>query len=250
VNAVEVAGQILRVLTQGSGPMRLAEIGRATGMPTAKAHRYLVSLIRAGLVEQDAASSRYDLGPLVLRAGVAALSRSDALDRAERFLRMIVDRTGETAAAAVWGTHGPTLVRLVEARHAEAASEPIGHVCPLTYSGSGLVWCAWGDPADTAGLIARELAQSRASARRGVPQDNAALAELLAATRAEGCARITLDGTGGRAALATPVITGGRLRMALTVFGRAARLNIEPGSPVEALMKETARALAAELPGA
>ena len=62
VNAVEVAGALLRALADTAGPSRLADLARATGMPSAKAHRYMVSLIRAGLIEQDPASSRYDRG--------------------------------------------------------------------------------------------------------------------------------------------------------------------------------------------
>ena len=124
VNSVEVAGLILQSLADAPGSARLADLARATGMPSGKVHRYLVSLIRSGLVEQDPGTSRYDLGPLVLRAGVVALSRSDALKRAERMLEAIVARTGETAAAAVWGSHGPTLVRLVEARHELATQVP------------------------------------------------------------------------------------------------------------------------------
>src|ERR687893_302613 len=58
VNSVEVAGALLRALAEASGPLRLADLSRATAMPSAKAHRYLVSLARAGLVEQDAATAR------------------------------------------------------------------------------------------------------------------------------------------------------------------------------------------------
>src|SRR5712672_3565887 len=64
VNSVEVAGILLRAISEAAGPARLADIARATGMPTAKAHRYIVSLIRAGLVERDPNSGHYDLGPL------------------------------------------------------------------------------------------------------------------------------------------------------------------------------------------
>src|SRR5918994_2352669 len=155
VNSVEVAGVLLRVLVDAGGPMRLADISRSAAMPSAKAHRYLVSLARAGLVEQDPATSRYHLGPLMLRAGLAALGRSDALKRAERALEGIAGRTGETAAAAVWGTHGPTLVRLVEARHELASSVPLGHVCALTFSAVGLVYCAFGEPDRVAPLVTR-----------------------------------------------------------------------------------------------
>ena len=249
VNAVEVAGTLLRALTEAGGPARLADLSRAAGMPTAKAHRYLVSLVRAGLVAQDRASSRYELGPLALRAGLAALGRSDALRLAERTLDAIVARTGETAAIAVWGTHGPTLVRLVEARHELAARVPAGHVCPLTHAASGLVFCTWGEAARIAPLVAHELAQSRDIGRPGAPTTPAQLEAIVARCRAQGFATTPLDEGGTLAALSTPVLDGGRLRLALTVFGRAGRINLAPDGPVAALMKDAARALAAELHG-
>ena len=251
VNSVEVAGVLLRVLAEARGPLRLADLSRATAMPSAKAHRYLVSLARAGLVEQDAATSRYDLGPLMLRAGLAALGRSDTLKRAERALEAIAARTGETAAAAVWGTHGPTHVRLVEARHELAATVPPGHVCPLTYSAAGLVFCAFGDPALTAPLAEREMAQSRAMARPDAPTTPAELGRLVEAVRARGFAAVANEGDGGLAAVSAPVFDadGARLRLALSVFGRVGRLNTAPDGPVASLMVEAARSLAAELHG-
>jgi DNA-binding IclR family transcriptional regulator len=217
-------------------------------MASAKAHRYLVSLCRAGLVEQDPGSSRYDLGPLALRAGVVALGRSDALKRAERVLEAIVARTGETAAVAVWGTHGPTLVRLVEARHELATSVPLGHVCTLTYSAAGLVYCAFGDPERVAPLVERELAQSRASGRSGVPTRQEELDRLVAAVRAQGVALVS-EGERGLSAVSAPVFEAhtGRLRLALTVFGRAGRLNVAPDGPIAELMTTAARSLGAEL---
>src|SRR3954454_11352718 len=183
VNSVEVAGDLLRALSETAGPARLADLARMTSIPPAKVHRYLVSLIRAGLVEQDRATSRYDLGPLALRAGIVALSRSDALKRAERTLESIVERTGETAAVAVWGTHGPTVVRLVEARHEQASIVPLGHVCPLKFSAAGLVFCAFGDPEQTGKISDRELAQSRAGGRASAPKRRAELDRLVAAVR-------------------------------------------------------------------
>jgi len=251
VNSVEIAGVLLRTLSETADSARLADLVRATGMPSAKIHRYLVSLIRAGLVEQDPGSSRYDLGPLALRAGIVALSRSDTLKRAERTLGTIVEQTGETAAAAVWGTHGPTLVRLVEARHELASSVPLGHVCALTFSAVGLVYCAFADPERIAPLAERELAQSRAVGRPGAPRNRAELDRLVADVRARGFATIAYGGDGGLAAVSAPVFDsgGGRLRLALSVFGRVGRINVAPEGPVAALMVEAARSLGAELHG-
>lgn len=251
VNSVEVAGSLVRALADAAGPARLADLARAVGMPTAKAHRYLVSLVRAGLVSQDPATSRYDLGPLALRAGLVALGRSDALKQAERVLETLAARTGETATVAVWGSHGPTLVRLVEARHAQAARVPPGHVFPLTWSACGLVFCAWGEPGRIAPMAVRELAQSRAIGRPGAPQTREELDTLVATVRARGLATAANEAEGGISAIAVPVLDGaeGRLRLALSVFGGAGRINLEPEGPVAALVLEAARSLAAELRG-
>lgn len=247
VNAVEVAGRLLRLLTEAAGPMRLADIARAAGMPSAKAHRYMVSLGRAGLVEQDAATARYGLGPLLRRAGLAALGRSDDLARAQRVLETVASRSGETAVAVVWGSAGPTHVRLAAARHAAAALMPPGHVCPVTYSASGLVFCAFGDAAQVRPLALREMAQGRAIGRRGVPLTAADLDRTVAAVRVQGFAATDDEGDTGLTALSLPVMQGGGLRMALTVFSRAGRLDIAPGGPIVALLRDAVHSLAADL---
>ncbi|GGC64933.1 IclR family transcriptional regulator [Chelatococcus reniformis] len=250
VNSVEVAGDLLRALSETTGPARLADLARAAGLPSAKAHRYLVSLVRAGLVEQDPATSRYDFGPLALRAGVVALGRSDVLKRAERTLNAIVEATGETAAAAVWGSHGPTLVRLVEARHELASTVPLGHVCALTFSAAGLVYCAFGEAERLAPLIGRELAQSRSVGRRGAPTSRTELERLTDAIRAQGFATVAAEGDGGLAAVSAPVFdAAGRMRLALTVFARVGRLDVSPQGPVAALMTGAVRSLGADLHG-
>ena len=55
IQSVEVGGQLLRALADGDGPMMLRDLARNAGMSAAKAHPYLVSFMRIGLVEQDKA---------------------------------------------------------------------------------------------------------------------------------------------------------------------------------------------------
>jgi DNA-binding IclR family transcriptional regulator len=249
VNSVEVAGMVLRALSETAGPARLADIARATRMPTAKVHRYVVSLVRAGLLERDPSTGHYDLGPLSLRAGIVALSRSDALKRAERVLHTIVEQTGETAAAAVWGSHGPTLVRLVEARHELASSVPLGHVCALTFSAAGLVFCAFGEADRISPRLVRELAQNRAVGRPGAPTSKSDLERRLEAVRSKRLATVK-EGDHGLSAVSAPVFDAhGQLRLALTVFGRSGRLDVSPSGPVAALIRELAHSLSSELHG-
>ena len=65
---MEVASALLRALAEAPGPSRLSYLARATEMPTAKAHRYLVGSARGGLVEQDP-------GEQPLRSWAARLAR-------------------------------------------------------------------------------------------------------------------------------------------------------------------------------
>ena len=50
VQSLEIGLSVARVLVNSQGPMMLKDIALQADMPPAKAHRYLVSLIRAGMV--------------------------------------------------------------------------------------------------------------------------------------------------------------------------------------------------------
>jgi predicted ArsR family transcriptional regulator len=54
IQSIEVGAQVLGALEAGRGPMALSEVARNCAMHPAKVHRYLVSLVRAGLASQDA----------------------------------------------------------------------------------------------------------------------------------------------------------------------------------------------------
>ncbi len=75
IGSVEVGGQLLRALTESDGPMMLRDLAASAGMTAAKAHPYMVSFMRLGLVEQDRAIGRYELGPLALQMGLASMRR-------------------------------------------------------------------------------------------------------------------------------------------------------------------------------
>ena len=87
----------------------LKDVAAAACMSAAKAHRYLVSFQRLGLVTQDARTARYDLGPAALKLGLASLARLDAM-RCARARARLDGADRPHLALAVWGNHGPTIV--------------------------------------------------------------------------------------------------------------------------------------------
>ena len=241
IQSVEVAGEILQALLRADGPMKLADLARDAGMPSAKAHRYLVSLMRIGLAApQDTASGRYDLGPVALQLGLKGFTRFEPLRFAEQKLREMVDQVGETTALAVWSDRGPAMVRVIEARHVLAGSVPPTHICPLTYSATGLLFSTFEDPSRTERHIERELEQNE-DRSADAPHNRAELAEILQRTRLAGVSSVVDGGGDGIAAVSAPVFdVTGRLTMAVTVFGHTGRVDARPDGALSRLVASAA----------
>lgn len=242
IQSVEVAGPLLLALADADGALALSQLSKAAGMPPAKAHRYLVSLIRIGLVEQDRATGLYDLGPLALELGLASLGRMDALKLADEAMASLRDAASETVALATWGNFGPTYIRLLQSTRPVTVNLQIGSVMPMTYTASGLCFAAFMPESETQELLERELDNNRRE-RLDAPQSRRELAPLIAETRQHGMARMigSLAPSAVRErrrtraaerllagfnAFSAPVFGhDGRMRFALTVVGSSAHVD-------------------------
>lgn len=226
IQSVEVAGVILRALIQTDHPQRLSELASNSGLPPAKVHRYLVSLARIGLASQNLTTGRYDLGPMAMQIGLKGFSRFDALRFAAETLDSLVERLGETAGLVVWSEQGPKYVRMSEARHSQASTISFSHICPMTWSATGLLFSSFEDPARTRPLILRELEQNRLLDRPSTPKDEVELQRTLVAVRAQGVATVANGGGAGIAGISAPIWDAtGKFAMALTVFAQSGRID-------------------------
>ncbi|WP_245771230.1 IclR family transcriptional regulator [Actinacidiphila guanduensis] len=140
IQSVEIAMTVVEALEKGPGPMSLKQVAEASGMASSKAHRYLVSLSRAGLVAQSPRSGRYELGPAARRLGIEALRRMDDVEVVSDHLPGLRDRTGHSVNLTVWGDHGPVVVRWHYGAHALPITIRIGAVMPLATSSAGRVF--------------------------------------------------------------------------------------------------------------
>ena len=75
--------------------MTARDLAKAAGMSTGKAHPYLVSFLKVGFVDQDAAG-RYELGPLALQLGMAKLRRLDPVKEASPLIEGLAVETGQS----------------------------------------------------------------------------------------------------------------------------------------------------------
>jgi len=147
VQSIEVGGRLLLALASRTGPMTLKDLAAAAGLPASRAHPYLVSFGRLRLIEQDAGSGHYALGPAALQLGLACLQQLDMLKAATPVVDALAADTGHAVALAVWGNFGPTIVRMIDARQPLHVAMRVGTVMSLLGTATGRAFAAVLPPA-------------------------------------------------------------------------------------------------------
>jgi DNA-binding IclR family transcriptional regulator len=200
---VEIAMTVLEALEAGRGPMSLTNISAACGMQPSKTHRYLVSLVRAGLIAQSPDSSLYDMGPALRRLGAEALRRMDEVGLVSQHLPGLRDRTGHAVNLAVWGDYGPVVVRWDYGSYALPITVRVGATMSLLASSIGRVYLSY-LPATLTEPVLR--AQSQDGGAQFSPDE---IESIKAATLRAGCALTSGGVVPGVSSLAAPVFTTG-----------------------------------------
>lgn len=217
-------------------------------MPAAKAHRYLVSFMRMGLVEQDANTGRYDLGEFSLELGLASLARLDPVRLAGPVLEDLCEKIGETVALAMWGTHGATCVRWVEAGGPITVTLRTGVVLPLSTSATGRAFAAFYRSPYLKKLLDQEIRAAAELAHRTPAAVAHDLESLLEETRKHGISRSSGSMTPGINGFSAPVFDhSGKMVAAVTSLGSVGNFDTDWDSPLAQSIKEAASILSKRL---
>jgi len=246
VQSLEIGMSILRAMVDGQRSMMLKDIAAAADMPASKAHRYLVSLIRAGLVDQDPMSSRYDLGSFALNLGLVALDRLDRVRLGLNTIAEMRDEINQTTALAVWGETGPVVVRWERPRRPITVNVITGAVLDLLSSATGRVFAAWMPKKTVAPMIADELKNAKLPPEL---KSKAAVEALLAQIRAQGFAATNgQHKVPGVEAVAAPVFNfKNEITMAVLVVGVQGMFDSSAESEVVKCLVRHAEALSLRL---
>lgn len=248
IQSIEIGGKLLRALAANGRSMMLRDVARNAGMPAAKARRYLVSFMRMGLVEQDANTGRYDLGEFSLELGLASLARLDPVRLAGPVLDDLCERTGETVALAMWGNHGATCVRWVEAGGPVTVTLRTGVVLPLLSSATGLAFVAFYRSPYLRKMLDAEILATAAA--KDVPPEaiRETLRGQIAEIRERGISRAAGSVTPGINGFSAPVFGHtGHMVAALTSLGIVGRFDVDWNSPMAQANREAAATLSRRL---
>ncbi|RZL93685.1 MAG: IclR family transcriptional regulator [Variovorax sp.] len=232
IQSIEVGGQLLRALVHHGRPMALKDLAREAEMSPAKAHPYMVSFGRLGLIEQDRTSGHYLLGPLALQLGLISLQQANPVHIATPLIAELAQQIGHTVAIAVWGDRGATIVRIAESPAPLHVNMRHGTVFSLTHTASGRLFAAY-LPAD---VVKRLLEDERQREQKGpakVPRRGTPPAQPLPSwkafeaeiqdVRARGLSRSEGEILPGVSAMSAPVLDHtGAIVLAVTAIGPAA----------------------------
>ncbi len=240
IQSVEVGGQLLKALVQTGRRMALKDLAREADMAPAKAHPYLVSFGKLGLVEQDPVSGHYGLGPLAIQLGLISLQQVDPVRLATAELPALAQKVGCTVSAAVWGSGSPIIIRVEEGPTPVHVSMRHGTAASIRHTATGKVFAAWRAPAEVAAALARE-------GHAGALDDPGFVAELQA-VRDSGLSRVRDELLSGISGLAAPVFDGfGQLALVIAAIGPSSEMQLDAGSAQAEALRQVADGLSQRL---
>ena len=236
VQSVEVGLALIRPLISAGRPLPLKAIAQAAGLAPPKAHRYLVSLIRAGLIERVSGSRYYVLGPLAVELGLAALGMVDQDGTARQAVTDLALQTGVTCCTTAWVNEAVVVTAVEFGLGVIFTGVRLASRLTLLRSASGRVFLAYLPRARTARALAAEMARDTLS--------NDEVDEIVAQTRRDGISSAFNLVVSGMSGLAVPVFDHtGNIVYTITMTGQTGEYDFSVGGA----LAQQAMAVAAEL---
>lgn len=111
IQTVEFAGEILQLVCNSPKSLSLSEIAESMQLAPGSAYKYLVSLLRTGLLKRNEITLEFEAGPLSLRMGLAKIQHDLTLKHARQALTHLAEKYQLNVFASMWSKHnGPTVV--------------------------------------------------------------------------------------------------------------------------------------------
>jgi IclR family transcriptional regulator, acetate operon repressor len=140
---VDKALELLNFFSQSRIRIGLSEFARLARIDKATAHRFLTSLAKHGLVEQEQQSRAYRLGAATLRLARIREAGFPAAAIAAPILERLAEQTGETAHASLLAGQALATIGVVNSRKALHVQLDAGERLPLHATASGIICLAY-----------------------------------------------------------------------------------------------------------
>lgn len=248
VQSIEVGFPLVDALAGQDRAMTLTALASATNMSASKAHKYLVSLSRVGLIEQDSESGRYDLGPSALRIGLSALRRVDVVTMATATMDRLSEELNLSTVMTVWAHGSPTVVAWRDNNRPISVNARVGSRLPVLTSANGGVFLAWLPDAVTRQSVADEI--ETAAARAAGFTSTMKVRELAESVREAGVAIVNGTMIPGIKSISCPVFNNDdSLIAALAIVGTQEEMDCRSEQDLIGTLRSAARTISARISG-
>jgi IclR family acetate operon transcriptional repressor len=154
LGTVHNAVSLLRLLAEGPTYHQLTDLAGRSGLAVPTVHRLLRSLVAAGFVEQETASSRYGLGPELVRLAHAYLGRLPVATALSPYLVEVRNTTGATIMVSLLVRGTVVYVDRIDGTDAEAIYREAHTVDHAFETAAGRVLASNADTAGWAAVLA------------------------------------------------------------------------------------------------
>lgn len=238
IQSIEVGFRLIHILEHTRGTLPLKVLAERADMPASKAHLYLVSFAKIGLVFQDTATMRYGLGPYSIQLGMAGLRQLDVVEASMGPMQALQERHALSVYLSVWGNFGPTIVRKFDSDMEMPVEIKVGYVLPLLNSATGRVFAASLAPAVVKATLKRRDVQY-------TDEDLEKIRERFTTTRIAMSDSRVFEGF---AALSTSIVDfENKIAATMTVLGLRSRVELDLGGPLATDLLEAAAEVSAML---
>lgn len=244
IKSLEIGLAIFRALVDARRTVALTELAALAALHPSTVHRYCVSLIRGGLVEQDE-RGKYGLGPYAYNLGHLDAQLVRARDLALQELPRLVREVKETAFLSSWTSRGPLPLALEIADKPIAARVSAGAPLKLLNTSGGRTFAAFLRHEIVEPLVAAEFEALRSERKLGkaaVARERVAFEKRLRDIRRRRLARTVGEVYADLNSMTAPVFDGrGRILLTFTVFGPATTCSADWDGPIARGVAASAR---------
>jgi DNA-binding IclR family transcriptional regulator len=240
---IQSVDRAIRVLTAlgGSRRMALSELATRLELPPSTVHGLVRTLVAHGLVVQERGSSRYQLGPAVLRLGNVYLDTIELRSKAVPWAEDVARRTGFAVRTAVLLLDDVVIIHHEPRPDGSRQMPEVGIVIPAHASALGKAILAFGGESGQSALSEplRSMTGETLTSR-------SELAEQLGTIRESGLAFEEEEALLGECGVAAPVFDGNAdVVGAIGVVVPSGAWPVD--QPVRDTVRDAARAISREL---
>ena len=240
IQALDRALDVLDCLAERSG-MTLTEIAEKLQQSPATIYRVLSTFDARQVVEMEASSQEWFVGPASFRLGSAFLRRTDLVERARPLMRDLMEETGETANLGTEISGEIMFISQVETYENIRAFFPPGATSPMHASGIGKALLAHAEPVKIEKYISQKNLEIFTN---NTISDMKELRIEMEIIKVQGYAFDDEEKNIGMRCIAAPIFNFyGEAIAGISISGPTARLSLDRIEPISKMVKQKASLL-------